>query len=271
MSAAGGASHIEPMNVPIFAEYDGQKHANPIAAMPGHGDRQRVSLELPVRAVGAAAARVAARLPGAFGWVAEDGYTTEIRLGDGHLYRPLVYVGGLEVTPENASLSPCGGLYAGCYETEAEARAAVLREAEDLILIDGELWTRTTEPVLAVRGRRIHATIEPNEFETVFPLRQYQDAVKASEAVLDTSCQKLLPQPELLIPEVFSEPTAVETGVAMHRALEELLPLFESTMSYPTGTKMRQTATRLLELARRFDADVLPKELKTTELEAEAA
>lgn len=261
MSAAGAASHIEAMTIPIVAEYDGYKHANPRAAMPGYREHQRVSLELPARTVDTADAPVAARIPGALNWVADDGYITEIRVEGGHLYRPLEYIGGLPITPENALLSPVSGLYVGCYETETQAREAVLQEAKDLILIDGELWARTVEPVLAVRGRNLRAKIEPNEFDTVYPLSRYQDAVDATRVTLDTSPRNLMLAPELLMPEVFSEPSAADLERAGADADQGVLAVIKLLMN-PSSTTMREAATRLLDLARKYDADILPRELK---------
>lgn len=261
MSAAAAAPHIGVMTIPIVAEYDGYQHANHLAAMP-RSVNKRVCLAHPIQIVDRAEAPVAARIPDAFNYVPVEPRTTEIRLVDGNLYRPLEYVGGTPVTPENAGLNEAEGIWTGCYETEDDAQAAVAREAGDLILIDGELWARTAEPVLAVRGRRVRATIEPNEYDTVYPLTRYQDAVEAARVALDTSTQNLMPEPELLIPEVFTEPSALDTGVAMHHALEELLPLTESLLAFPTGSKMLQTAARLIELARQYDEAVCPAALK---------
>lgn len=252
-----------PNTLICVARYDGLRRSLPEEAPPT-GTGKHLQLTVTLREVPATEAPVAARVPASFDFVAAYGEeTADIRLVDGNLYRQLRYVYGEAITPQTALLSPANGFFFGVYDTREAAHASILERTQNIILIDGECWERTSEPVIERLDTRLlvrssHHSYRPG---TTFALAREAEAVAAAGAPLlpeNRNRPRNFPGIDILIPEAFSEPTPDQHERARREAEQQIREAFALTTE-PTPARMREAAILLLEAADKSDACLSPR------------
>lgn len=190
------------------AQYDGTLRDDPRSFNPVEGGAT-VRIEADLRTVAPADAPVAARVPQSYAFPsAPESDTTDVRLFEGSFFRQLRYWQGLAITPQIVKNAPTGGFFLGIYRTEDEALTALHNIAANFILIDGECWERTTEPVIGVRssGLIVRTAGEARGSEPTYLLTEAAAAFDAAQTITAPKFRAAAPAIEILIRSAFTAP-----------------------------------------------------------------
>lgn len=223
--------------------------------VPATGDPHRVTRTVGVFVriphASALQAPVAALIPGSSHYrLSFPQAMAEIRTFEGGLYQQLLDFNRQPVTPASREFNTDFGERLNAND----ARDAVREGLGQLILVEGELWKRTEEPVIEVG--QISTTIVPGPSDRgawqVFALTEYDAAVAAGiamDADEARSGRKPRPPAEVFIPSVFAMRTSAERVDDARAAAEAEVARAQRILSTGTAKAMNRASRILMKAA----------------------
>lgn len=177
----------------------------------------------------------------------------EIRTFDSGLYHQLLDSNGKPVTPVSGELNT----HFGERPNANDARDAVRDGLGQLILIEGELWKRTAEPIIEVGQMFTDVVPGPSDRGAwqVFALTEADaavaagKAVDASEAGFDRKPREARPPAEVFIPSVFTMRTSAERVDSARAIAASEVSRAQRILSTGTAKAMNRASRILMKAA----------------------